>query len=141
MTADVPPVEHRVLVRADIEPVFDAITTAEGLDSWFTTGSEVDRRVGGMMTWRWLNWGPDKDTAEDSGPILEMDRPHRFVFQWTADIGPTTITLDFEEVEEGTVVSLEHSGCPTAEAALSFAAGWGEALALMKFKVEHDLTY
>lgn len=76
------PAEIRVatLVRAPRERVYDAFTRADGLDSWFTTGAEVDPRPGGELVWRWVDWGPDRYTGEDRGPVLEARE--RYVFRW-----------------------------------------------------------
>ena len=58
-------IRHATLVRTSPERVYAAFTTAEGLDSWFTSGASVDPRPG--------------------GPILEAQSPERFVFQWQPD--------------------------------------------------------
>lgn len=139
-------IEHKVLVRAEPERVYDAFATAQGLDSWFTSGSEVDARPGGRMIWRWKDWGPDNVTDTDEGPVLEAQRPERFVFQWDAASGhPTTIDVTFERAPDGTLMTLRHSGhqdTPKGRRALvGCASGWGEALTLLKFYVEHGLRY
>jgi uncharacterized protein YndB with AHSA1/START domain len=100
------------LLRAPRERVYDAYTQAEHLDAWFTTGAEVDARPGGEMVWRWGDWGPDPVTAEDRGPVLEARRRERYVFAWEEKLGGTTVEVDFEEHEEGTVVRLREDGYP-----------------------------
>jgi uncharacterized protein YndB with AHSA1/START domain len=143
----VKPPEIRVatLVRAPREHVYDALTQAEQLDAWFTTGSEVDPRAGGEMVWRWVEWGPDRYTGEDRGPVLEARRPERYVFQWQERLGGTTVEVDFEEHRDGTAVRLREHGYPdTPEGRaqhMSCSTGWGEALTLLKFYVEHGIRY
>lgn len=138
------PILHKVLVRAPREKVYDAMTTAEGLDGWFTEGSFVDRKVGGKIIFRWKNWGVDKVTTEAECPIIEVKVPKRFVFKWWDD-HYTTVEMDFEEVKEGTILSVkEHGYQDTKEGhrrCLECATGWGEALTLIKFYVEHGLRY
>ncbi len=140
-------ISHAVLVRALRERVYDAFTTAEGLDGWFTTGASVDARPGGEIRWRWVDWGPDRVTAEDGGPVLEARRPARFVFAWRPDHPgyATTVEVDFTQTDAGTVVRLREHGyrdTPSGrQAVLGCAAGWGEALTLLKFYVEHGLRY
>ena len=133
------------LVRASRERVYDALTRAEELDAWFTTGAEVDARPDGIMRWRWDRFGPDEVTDEDSGPVLEARRPERYVFQWQRELGGTTVEVDFEEHSEGTVVRLREHGYPdTPEGWRQFcdcSTGWGEALTLLKFYVEHGIRY
>ena len=38
---------------------YDAFTTAEGLDAWFTAGTRVDAWTGDEMRFRWQDWGLD----------------------------------------------------------------------------------
>lgn len=140
-----PEIRVATLVRAPRERVYDAFTRAEQLDAWFTAGAEIDPRPGGEMIWRWADWGPDRVTAEDRGPVLEADRPSRYVFGWQAGLGGTIVELDFEERPEGTVVRLREHGYPDSpEGWKGFeecSAGWGEALTLLKFWVEHGVRY
>ena len=137
-------VEFATLVRAEPERVYDALTTAEGLDGWFTKGSSVDARPGGKIKFRWEDWGYQHYSGEDGGPVLEAKRPERFAFQWKVDTGSynTTVEIIFEPFEDGTLVKLvEHGFHDTATGLkdmLTRAAGWGEALTLMKFHVERS---
>lgn len=140
-------IRQSTLIRASPERAYDAITTAEGLDSWFTIGSQIDPQPGGIMMFRWRNWGPDKVNQDSKAVVVEAKRPERFVFQWASDNPSyvTTIEIEFEKVEEGTVVRLREHGyhdTPSGRRALmECAAGWGEALTLMKFWVEHSIRY
>ena len=140
-----PVIRMSTLVRSTRERAYDALTQAEHLDAWFTTGAEVDARPGGIMRWRWLEWGPDRVTSEDGGPVLEARRPERYVFQWQHELGGTTVEVDFEEDDRGTVIRLhEHGYADTQEGWAGFSdcsTGWGEALTLLKFYVEHDVRY
>ncbi len=140
-------INHAVLVRTGPERVYDAFTRGAEMDGWFTTGASIDARPGGQIRFRWRNWGPDNVTAEDGGPVLEARRPERFVFQWHPDTPhyATTVELDFNLGEDGTVVRLREYGyqdTPSGRRALAnCAAGWGEALTLLKFYVEHGIRY
>lgn len=141
-TIDVP-IEHAVWIRAATGRVYEALTTGAELDRWFTDGATVDARPGGEICWRWKEWGPNKVTTEDCGPILEADPGRRFVFQWHAD--PTTVEIDLEEQGGGCVVRLRERGYRKTlrglKSQMSCAVGWGEALTLLKFYVEHGVTY
>lgn len=140
-------IRHSTLVRAPRERVYDGIATAEGLDGWFTDGAEVDARPGGRIRFRWRNWGPERLTFEDGGPVLEADRPRRFVFEWSPDEPGyrTRVEIDFEDDVEGTIVRVrEHGFRDTSSGRKTLtecAAGWGEALTLWKFRAEHGVRY
>ncbi len=138
------PITHKVLIRADQHTVFDAMTTAQGLDKWFTHGSSVDRKPGGMLVFRWKDWGPDKHTGEAQCPIVDVEVPKKFVFKWWED-HYTTVEIYFEEVDEGTLVRLKEYGYEDSKEGhrrlIECATGWGEALTLLKFYCEHGVTY
>lgn len=145
-------INHAVFVRAAQQEVYEAFTTRKGLDGWFTTGAQVDPYPGGQIRFRWVDWGPDDVTGEDGGPVLEARAPSSFKFQWYPDnpTYATTVELKFQpavdnEGTKGTVVRLREFGFqPTPsgfKACVDCAAGWGEALTLLKFYVEHNLKY
>ena len=68
---DVREVRFDTIVRAEPEKVYDAIATAEGLDSWFTSGTELEARPGGSLVLRWKDWGVEKFTGEITGSVVE----------------------------------------------------------------------
>ncbi|MFW9943564.1 MAG: SRPBCC domain-containing protein [Candidatus Sifarchaeia archaeon] len=140
-------IKQTSLIRASPEKIYDAFATGAGLDSWFTSGSEVDARPGGEIKFSWKDWGPDKYTQVSKGRVLEAERGKRFVFQWSPDnpTYATTIQIDLEVTDDGTILRLREHGfrnTPSGRAAMAeCAAGWGEAITLLKFYVEHDITY
>lgn len=138
---DLPPIDHQVYVDAPMELVFKTLTTAAGWDAWFTQGTLLDARKGGNIRFRWVNWGPEHVITEDGGPILEIIPSHKFVFIWQPDEHPTTVSINLSTRGEGTIVQLQDSGYTTPEVFMYCAAGWGEALTLLKFYLEHNLTY
>lgn len=135
------PIIHKVLIKSDRKTVFDNMTTAKGLDGWFTNGAVVDNS---KIIFKWVNWGVDKVNTQAFCPIVEIKDPERFVFKWWEDHF-TTVEMDFVEVEEGTVVNVKEYGyADTLEGhrrCLECAVGWGEALTLLKFFCEHGLGY
>ena len=140
-------VDFSIHVRATPEKVYDAMTTAHGLDGWFTQGAEVQAEPGGMIQFRWKDWGPESYTGQNGGSVLEAQRPERFVFCWTADSGryDTTVEIDFTPHEKGTLVHLieyDYEDSPDGmQDLLNRVSGWAHVLTLMKFYVEHGLKY
>lgn len=139
------PIAHEVLIAAPAERTYDAFATAQGLDGWFTEGAEVDARAGGEIKFRWRDWGPRRLTCEDGGRVLAAHRPSHFIFEWHPG-GPaftTTVELTFERVAVGTIARVRESGYPDTpdgrRAMLECAAGWGEALTLVRFYLERGL--
>lgn len=139
-------VRFDTVVRAAPDKVFNAIATAEGLDGWFTSGTELDPRPGGALILRWKDWGVERFTGEMRGDVVEIRKPARFAFRWPVDSGGymTTVTIDIEVHEDGSVVRLVEGTYDDDDVGtqdmLNRATGWAQALTLMKFWVEHGLT-
>jgi len=130
-----------VFVRATRERVYDAFVTAEGLDGWFTRGSRIDARPGGALLFRWVDWGAEKDiTADVPGRVIEAKRPERLVFEWGEPGSESTVEIVFEARDGGTLVKLREFGFRTVENVVENAGGWGEALTLAKFWLEHGIA-
>lgn len=142
---NLPPIQYNTYIDAAPGKVYDTLTTASGWDAWFTQGAQVDATPGGTMLFRWANFKVDRYTGESGGPVLEAEAPRRFVFQWTPGDSTTTIAFDLEPLGSGTVVSVKEWGHTTSQndlaALVECAAGWGEALTLLKMYLEHGITY
>jgi uncharacterized protein YndB with AHSA1/START domain len=140
-------VDFSTLIRATTEQAFDAIATAEGMNKWFTTGAELDASPGGNIIFRWRDWGVTNYTGEMSGKVIELNRPERYIFEWEADsrLYFTTVEINFKAVDNGTVVHLIETGYEDStegmQDLLNRVAGWAEVLTLMKFYIEHGVTY
>jgi len=89
--------------------VFDAVTSAEVWNAFFTHSSTLDPRPGGAFIWKWKDWGPDCYTVEVPGTVIEAKSPERFVFEWGND-NPTRITMILSEKSGGTVLRLTEQG-------------------------------
>jgi uncharacterized protein YndB with AHSA1/START domain len=78
---------------------------------------------------------------------LEAIPSRRFIFQWHPDTPDyaTTIEINITPTEDGTIISLREYGyADTASASMAMincATGWGEALTLLKFYLEHGWHY
>lgn len=137
---------HSTFIRTSAEKVYELIATAEGLDRWFTTGATLDPRPGGLIVYRWKQWGPDRITTESRGTVHEADPPRRFAFDWDAGADQqVTVEFDIEPVEGGVVLRLrEHGYADSPEATerrVAQASGWGEAMTLIKLMAEHGIHY
>jgi uncharacterized protein YndB with AHSA1/START domain len=140
-------VEFSTIVRAEPRRVYDAMATAAGLDGWFTKGTTLEARPGGVLVLRWKNWGVEDFTGEMVGEVVEARAVRRFVFRWPVDSGGymTTVTIDFHTHRDGTLVRLSEGvyekGAVGTRDMLNRAAGWAQALTLMKMWVEHGVRY
>ncbi len=137
-------IKQATFIQRTPEEVFDAITSAEVWNAFFTHRSTLDPKPGGAFIWRWNDWGPDKYALEVPGTVIEASRPERFVLEWGGD-KPTRISMVLSEQSGGTVLRLTEQGYTNDSKgramALECAAGWGEAITLLKFYLEHGLIY
>lgn len=138
-------IKQRTFIARPPEQVYDTLTSAGKWDEFFTTGMELDPKPGGVCAFAWKDWGPDKYTLKVQGKVIEAQRPSLFVFQWGPEEKATTIRIELEATEHGTVLTLTEEGYrDTSEGfamMLECASGWGEAITLLKFYMEHGLVY
>ena len=138
------PIQQRTFIKAPPEKVYDTITSAAEWDAFFTTGMELDPSPGGMMNFAWEDWGPDFYTLIVPGKVLEADRPRRFVFEWGSK-NRSVVSFDLEAKHGGTVVTCREEGYTdhpdSIRACLECASGWGEAMTLLKYYIEHGIVY
>lgn len=133
------------------EKVWTCLTTAEGWRSWFVAECELDLRVGGRIRLVWKNWGVDHIDHPDGGAIKEVVPQKRFSFEWHEDEAlaggkPTTVTFELVPHSGGTIVKLTDTGYPASELSkfcgyADCCLGWGEAMTLLKFYLEHGVRY
>ena len=135
------PIDYKTYIDVPPQRVFEILTTAAGWDAWFTRGTTLDARVGGNILLQWDNWGPDRIKTQDGGTVLELIADRRFVFTWQPDKQPTTVCFELQPLGTGTVVHLTDSGYTTPAIYMNCAAGWGEALTLLKVYLEYGVTY
>ena len=70
-------IEREVQIGAPVERVWELITQAEHLGTWFgDAGADVDLRVGGELELRWAEHGKSR------GRIERLEEPTAFSFRW-----------------------------------------------------------
>ena len=69
-------IEREIVVAAPRERVWEIITQAEHIGTWFGDSAEVDLRPGGTMVLRWEKYGTMHATIE------KIDAPHSFSYRW-----------------------------------------------------------
>jgi uncharacterized protein YndB with AHSA1/START domain len=109
------------------------------------SGDYAPSRGRGSITLRWVNFGAGYRTTEDGGPVVDVVANRRFAFQWSPAGHPTTVRFDLEERGPGTIVSVHEDGYLATSSDFAIlvgcAVGWGEALTLLKYFLEHKVNY
>ena len=131
-------VEVSCTIRAQREAVFDAWLTPERMKRFLCAGdthvreARVDPRVGGEFHIVMAN---DRGEYDHRGRYVEIDRPARLRFTWASaatDGQDTDVIVTFETVDEGTRVTLVHSGLSESQAG-RHEAGWRSILQKLSF--------
>jgi uncharacterized protein YndB with AHSA1/START domain len=129
---------RRIAARPAI--VFDALTTAEGMSSWWGPDegpvlfATADPKVGGRFQVRFRKL--DGSEHECSGEFLEIERLRRIVmsWQWTSGGEPgergrtSRLELHLRPIDTGTELTLIHAALHDEESARSHRWGWDGAL-------------
>lgn len=160
-----PPIRWLSYIAAPPERVYETLTTADGWDRWFTRGASLDARPGGRFVLRWQGavaaahratlWGAAHADAVIDAEVVAAEPIARFAFAWSTAGHPTTVELLLAPRGDGCEVALTESGYLEADLGATgvtgsiggrspfamCASGWGEALTLLKFYLEHGLTY
>lgn len=142
-----PDINHKTYIKVPLEEVYKTVSTAQSWNAWFTddTSLVINPDGTGEIRLRWTNFGSENVNMEDGGKILEAIPNKRFVFQWSPGEQSTTVTFHFEPYKEGTLVVLNETGYTHSErdinACMECAAGWGEALTLLKIYLEHEIVF
>ena len=103
-------IERTVQLTHPPERVWQALTTAEGLGTWFGHSAEVDLRVGGHATLTW-------DSGDAATLTIErLDPPHVFGYTWRihglpeGDPRRTYVEFTLEPTSSGTALTVVESG-------------------------------
>lgn len=124
------------MIAAAPEVVFAAWTQPEHMQHWCAPeGMEVplatvDLAVGGRFHIQMRNAEGVEHNAR--GVYHEVDRPGRLVYTWRWDeypeAGESLITVEFRAVDDGTEMTMVHSGLPTEEQVRNHERGWTSCL-------------
>jgi uncharacterized protein YndB with AHSA1/START domain len=110
------------------ERVWQALTTAEGLGTWFGNRAEIDLRVGGRAKLTW-------DSGDTATLTIERVEPPRvFGYTWSlyglpeGDPRRTYVEFTLQPTSTGTTLTMVESGfaqLPEAEHKAAFAGNTG----------------
>jgi uncharacterized protein YndB with AHSA1/START domain len=120
-TASTDAIEREIHIAAPPRRVWELLTTAEHLGTWFAdAGAEIDLRPGGALQLRWTEHG----TVH--GRVEAVEAPTRFMFRWGSAPGAgavqagdgtsTLVEFTLAEADGGTVLRVVESGFSTLAA-------------------------
>jgi uncharacterized protein YndB with AHSA1/START domain len=102
-----PDILHKVGIKSSSRAAaYKALTAIEGLSAWWTSTTEGESKIGGVLRFRFGNGGFDMK-------VLELDPTMRVV--WQVVDGPeewigTTVSFDLDQRDDWTIVLFRHEG-------------------------------
>jgi uncharacterized protein YndB with AHSA1/START domain len=117
-------VNHQYFIRASPDSVFRAISDPHWLTRWLCNRAEISPKKGGTYLLGWT------DGPTHTGTIVDFREGRRVAFAWTwpgVELQGTVLSLSVEAKEDGTVLTVEHSGFPRLEEWTDLYGGaeWG----------------
>ena len=102
---------HRVGIKASLDDTYKALATREGLAAWWTTNTQGESKVGGVLKFRFSSDG--KEIGGFDMNILELEPRKRVL--WQVVDGPvewigTRIRFDLKQEGEYAIVLFKHEG-------------------------------
>jgi uncharacterized protein YndB with AHSA1/START domain len=101
-----PDILHRVGIKSSPDDAYKALTTLDGLSGWWTTNTQGDSRVGGVVQFRFGAGGFDMK-------VLELQPAKRVL--WQVVDGPeewigTKVSWDLKTEKGYTIILFKHQG-------------------------------
>jgi uncharacterized protein YndB with AHSA1/START domain len=102
---------HRVGIKAPLDQVYRALATREGVAGWWTTDTQGDSKIGGMLKTVFTAGG--KVLGGFDLKVLELDPGKRVL--WQVVEGPaewigTKIGFDLKQEDDFSIVLFKHEG-------------------------------
>ncbi len=100
---------HHISIKSSKDEIFRAITSTEGLNSWWTLKSQGEAKLGSSYQFYF------NDDYDWQAEIVEIEAPNKIVWRMTkADEDWTGTTLSFllDERKDHVVLEFEHLGWP-----------------------------
>src|ERR1700683_1977356 len=104
---DMPDILHKVGIKsASLDNVYQALATVEGLSRWWTSNTQGESKVGGVLQFRFVAGGFDMK-------VLELHPAKRVL--WQVVDGPeegvgAKISWDLNQEGDWTIILFEHAG-------------------------------
>lgn len=141
-------IEKSIIVPASVEQVWQAWTTAEGLQTFFAPKAVVDPKPGGEFSIIFTPDAPEGQRGAEGMRVLKLSFEEKFSFSWNNPPQfekirdkQTRVTVSFKPTDDGkTVVTLVHDrfkkGKAWSEAYAYFDDAWEVVLGRLQHRFE-----
>jgi uncharacterized protein YndB with AHSA1/START domain len=106
-----PDILHRVGIRSSLDEVYKALATREGVAAWWTTNTQGESKVGGVLKFSFSSGGTEIGGFEMK--VLELQPAKRVLWQVVG--GPeewigTRISFELKQESDYVIVLFKHQG-------------------------------
>lgn len=125
-------------INVSAERAWEALTTADGWDQWFTTGAEFDFHVGGRYSDANGRQGVVRK-IKPIGPPNSYGEVARLDFTWESATQCPRSIVSVQIIEKGpnkVQIALTHSALPGPESCAEMKEAWSSALTSLKSVLE-----
>ena len=124
---------HQYFIRASTEKTFDALTNPKLLVQWLANHAELTPQKGGRYSLGWT------DGPTHTGTVVEFEPGKSIGLAWEwpgVTLKGTVFRLSVEPRDDGTILTVEHSGFPKLEEWTDLYGGaeWGWTYFAMNLK-------
>lgn len=133
--------DHSIRIRKPASKIFEAISSPEHLNRYFTSKAVGHLRAGEKISWQWSDHPIDVPIT-----VVENNPPTRLVFQWPTHNKKymTTVQFDLEDQgEKGTIVRVREGAWEADADGMSNSyensGGWMHMLCCLKAYLDFDL--
>jgi uncharacterized protein YndB with AHSA1/START domain len=129
------------LFSVPIERVWHALTDAAMIERWLMRPDGYEAKVGARFTLGDIPHGDCRGHVECE--VLELSPPHRMVWSWRGAEDPATtrLVIELEANDDGTRLTLRHSGDSDERTVRGTTGGWTDKLeALTELMTTREAT-
>jgi uncharacterized protein YndB with AHSA1/START domain len=128
-----------------VADVFDAIVSSNRLGRYFVNGANSDLIEGAEISWRWDHYGENtvvvRKVVQDE--LIELALDSREWEKTTSDAYEVLVIFEFEQLEDGTMLSISEQGWKTDAEGLKGShdncGGWTHMAMCLKAYIEHGI--
>jgi len=132
-------------IKRPLADVFDAVVSSEKMKNYFIDGASSDLVEGKTVTWRWDHYGENPVVVRKvvTNELIELAIDSKEWDKTEDDAYEVLVIFEFEELDDGTMLSISEQGWKTDADGLKGShdncEGWTHMTMCLKAYLEHDI--
>ena len=132
-------------IRRPVADVFDAIVSSDRAKQYFVNGASGDLVEGETVVWRWDHYGENPVVVKKvvANELIELAIDSKEGDKTKSEAYEVLVILEFEELEDGTMLSISEQGWRTDADGLRGShdncSGWTHMAMCLKAHIEHGI--